>query len=306
MWPEIAEKAEMPKMSQSEKSAQQYGLVNKETGDIRTSNDKGSATLVNGEGGKNEMNFTDWKPWAYTAGGGALAYLLAKKLFDDDDDEDGKKKGFIGTILPYLAAVGGGLGGYALSGVGNEAGQNGEVAFKIGPDGKVQMPDKPMKGDALKYLSGGAAATGAAAGARGWASYWHREPARLRLDARKQYREMQNQARKAVAFSRAGDGIAADMARDASAAARIHGDHLSREAAAMASLRSRNTVWNNVRDFLGKKHRGIPRTKGSLWTAIASFLGAPVAYAIGDRMNDKYQAWKAVQKAFGTDKDVND
>lgn len=303
MWPEIAEKAKMPKMSQSEKSAQQYGLVNKETGDVRTSNDKGNATLVNGEGGKNELNFTDWKPWAYTAGGGALAYLLAKKLFDDDDDEDGKKKGFIGTILPYLAAVGGGLGGYALSGVGNEAGQNGEVAFKIGPDGKVQMPDKPMSGKWLNRTGLGAMALGTVPGVRAIAKWVDARPARLQASAAM---KLTGGATSDIASAR--EGIDRGLWSPSKTVEELAKKDLANADKILAARNGRMVPGNGLRwaEKLRRRVAGRGGMKGSVISALASILGGLGVNYVGDRMNDKYQAWKAVQKAFGMDKDVND
>ena len=184
------------------KQADDYVMVGKD-GQTRTSSELGDATLVDGGKGGEKAQFTDWKPWAYTAGGGALAYILAKKLFDDDDDDGkGKKKsGFLNSIIPYLAAVGGGLGGYAISGMGSgngEKGRAGEAAFKVDKDGNTVMPkDVPGGG---KYQGWGAAAGYAGAGAgtaKIVAKAMDRIPQRNRDAAARMIRDARNQGLRA-------------------------------------------------------------------------------------------------------------
>ena len=158
--------------------ADNFLIVNPEAGTKRTSGDAGSATILEpGKDGKSAPLGADgegsWKPWAFTAGGGALAYLLAKYLLGDDDDEkNGKKKSWFKKILPYLAAAGGAFGGYAFSQPPHgKNGAKGEYAFRIGDDGKVSGPgpdDTPSDGSVEKKVGVGSAGAATLTGLRGW------------------------------------------------------------------------------------------------------------------------------------------
>ena len=138
----------------------------------RTVTEPGEAKVLGTTSGT--ANFeSDWRPWAYSAGGALLSYLLADALTGGEErGKDGKKKekGWLKTIAPYLAAAGGALGGYALSGVGKgvgEKGQKGEYVIKKNDDGTISQVDMPSEGTAGYVAAGTLGAGAAGSGTRG-------------------------------------------------------------------------------------------------------------------------------------------
>ena len=150
--------------------ADEYVAFGKDT-PARTVTDVGDAKVLDTTKGTGDFS-SDWRPWAYSAGGALASYLLAKAFTGDDEvDKDGKKKkkGWLKALAPYLAAAGGALGGYALSGAGTggSKGRKGEFAIKKNDDGTVSKVDLPSDGTA-GYTAAGVLGTGAAAsGTRG-------------------------------------------------------------------------------------------------------------------------------------------
>lgn len=282
------------------KQADDYVMVGKD-GQTRTSSELGDATLVDGGKGGEKAQFTDWKPWAYTAGGGALAYILAKKLFDDDDDDGkGKKKsGFLNSIIPYLAAVGGGLGGYALSGMGSgngEKGRAGEAAFKVDKDGKTSVPKELPRGGNLERAT--AAATGVvgtALGTRALAHRYYTRADRMAADAIANYDNANMILRDAQSLRGTARSVAIDRAR----ALRILGDDLSRQSAVAHALNGKRTLIRDAIRWLG----GRPGMRGR---GPISLLSIPLTWAgisLGNAMDENRNAAIAVRKKLGLNVD---
>lgn len=106
----------------------------------------------------------DWRPWAYTGGGGLAGYLLAKALFDDDD----RNKSWVSKLLPYVAGGIGALGGYAMSkhasdsdfaAAARAAGYDANDVERVATvnNGQVEDVNKPGWGRTIGELGGGAA-----------------------------------------------------------------------------------------------------------------------------------------------------
>lgn len=239
---------------------------------------------------------SDWKQWAGVLGGGAGAYLLAKSLMGDDEiDENGKKKkkGFLKSIVPWLAAMAGGVGGsYLASGIASpvKPGKKGGVAVKVNDDGTVSLPDvKDMPTGTVPYYAAGASGAGAVGfGARGLANLWATKPERLIRSAF----DLQNEGfTRGVISNRfspdyphfVGPGIYARNRREGEDLLRRIGERLSEantirleRDAARTSANPLKKLWLNTREGAGRNLRRGLNWKGNFATAgsLAALSGA--------------------------------
>lgn len=166
---------------------QKYVVPNKD-GSLGARDSSGKLDVVNEGGGPIKMKpGSNWQPWAGMAGGGLAAYMLAKTLMGDDDDgKKGKKgKSFLRSIVPWLAAIAGGVGGHALvsdlSKMVAKGKPAGSAAAKVNEDGTVSLPDPAdMPTGKPLYAAAGATLAGSGLlGAKAWNNLRFRAPERL-------------------------------------------------------------------------------------------------------------------------------
>ena len=149
-----------------------YVIVDKDSGKLRIAKDPGNAEVLTPAKDAKKMTHSDWKPWAYSAGGGALAYLLADSIMGEETKKDKDESVWMRVLkksIPYAAGAAGALGGYALSKNAADEKKN-EIAREMNPDGSVSEPNMPT-GDVAKGIGWGAFAGAGAAGARA-AAMW--------------------------------------------------------------------------------------------------------------------------------------
>lgn len=152
--------------------AKKYVIVDKDSGKLRIANEPGEAKVLTPAKDAKKMTRSDWKPWAYSAGGGALAYLLADSIMGEETKNDKDESVWMRVLkksIPYAAGAAGALGGYALS----KKAAN-EIALEMNPDGSVSEPNMPT-GTAAKGLGWGAFAGAGVAGARAAALWRYRD-----------------------------------------------------------------------------------------------------------------------------------
>ena len=153
-----------------------YVIIDKDSGKLRIAKDPGEAKVLTPAKDAKKMIHSDWKPWAYSAGGGALAYLLADSIMGEEtkkDKDDSVWMRVLKKSIPYAAGAAGALGGYALSKKAADEKKN-EIALEMNPDGSVSEPNIPT-GAAAKGLGWGAFAGAGAAGARAAALWRYRD-----------------------------------------------------------------------------------------------------------------------------------
>lgn len=153
-----------------------YVIVDKDSGKLRIAKEPGEAEVLAPAKGAKKMIHSDWKPWAYSAGGGALAYLLADSIMGEETKKDKDESVWMRALkklIPYAAGAAGALGGYTLSKKAADEKKN-EIALEINPDGSVSEPNMPT-GTAAKGVGLGAFAGAGAAGLRAAALWRYRD-----------------------------------------------------------------------------------------------------------------------------------
>ena len=285
--------------------ADNFLIVNPDKGTTRTTGDAGSATVLEpSKDGKSVPlgadSTGDWKPWAFTAGGGALAYMLAKYLLDDDDDRKKGKKSWFKSVLPYLAAVGGALGGHALSQPARgKNGAKGEYAFRIGEDGNIVDPgDKnaPSDGTAAYSVAGAAGGASFLTGARN--RYKHRwnkiNEAEELAKILKNYKDMPE----IVERSWLPKQVVSDAIRKYNISEGEGKKYLER----LANLASKKYPGSGlsramIKNILG---RGGKLGRAGSWASfIIPTAIAPVAGAIGWHQDNEYSDWMKARRMAG-------
>ena len=153
-----------------------YVIIDKNSGKLRIAKEPGDAEVLTPAKDAKKMIHSDWKPWAYSAGGGALAYLLADSIIGEETKKDKDESVWMRVLkksIPYAAGAAGALGGYALSKNAADEKKN-EIALEMNPDGSVSEPNMPT-GDVAKGIGWGAFAGAGAAGARAAALWRYRD-----------------------------------------------------------------------------------------------------------------------------------
>ena len=264
---------------------QEWVIANPKSGTTRTTTDPGNAKIMGGGAGKSQQPL-NLSSLAYTAGGGALGYFLSKWLMgDDDDDEDGKKKngGLLKSIVPWLSAAAGALGGNVLSGsLSGSKGNSGEYAFRKNEDGSIDIPEKPSKGGTAHRVGNVALATSAVSGARSAANYVYNRPNILRD--------------KAARIGAIGTPASRTLARKLNSLA----DNID------AKRAGRNRFLRGAGRAIGGNLSKGPRWakalagwKGSLLSSIASLGLSGGAHWLGSEMNEERRDWLKAMESLG-------
>jgi len=139
----------------------QYMIIGQD-GNTSISDTLGNATLLStdpkGES-KEAPGANSWGQFAGMAGGGLLAYWLANKMFGQSEEErkKGKKTGLLRSLMPYLAAAGGAIGGHYLMSPVGEKPSSGDLAVELDENGKAKPVDmsKLPSGGTAKHVVGG-------------------------------------------------------------------------------------------------------------------------------------------------------
>lgn len=276
---------------------QKYVVPNKD-GSLGARGSSGKLDVVNEGGGPIKMKpGSNWQPWAGMAGGGLAAYMLAKTLMGDDDDgKKGKKgKSFLRSIVPWLAAIAGGVGGHALvsdlSKMVAKGKPAGSAAAKVNEDGTVSLPDPAdmPTGDALYTAAGITGGTGAGLLARGFANRWASRPQRL-LDAAAALDRQASLATTNPELSGRLQEIAKGL-RGASAT-----EAARRAAIRNGSGRLLDTSWLRAREAFGHNlnHgrrfvRGLANYKGNLALGASALASAPLLAWYGHARNSELE-----------------
>lgn len=264
---------------------QEWVIANPESGTTRTTTDPGSAKVMGGGAGKSSQPF-NLSSLAYTAGGGALGYFLSKWLMDDDEeDENGKKKegGLLKSLVPWLSAAAGALGGHVLSGaMSGNRGTSGEFAFRKNEDGSIDIPKKPRSGGTAHRVGNIALATSAVSGARSAANYVYNRPNILRDKATRIRAlgtpESRTLARKLESLANNIDAKRAGRNGFLRGTGRAFGGNLSKGPGWAKAL----TGW-----------------KGSLATTLASLGLSGGAHWLGSEMNEDRREWQRAMESLG-------
>lgn len=278
---------------------QKYVVPNKD-GSLGTRDSSGKLDVVNEGGGPIKMKpGSDWQPWAGMAGGGLAAYMLAKTLMGDDDDgKKGKKgKSFLRSIVPWLAAIAGGVGGHALvsdlSKMVAKGKPAGSAAAKVNEDGTVSLPDPAdMPTGAPLYTAAGiTGGTGIGLLARGFANRWATRPQRLNDAAN----TLAHQA--ARAYGRGNHTLSSTL-QQASGELRTAS---ATESARRLAIRNGSgglldTSWLRAREAFGHNlnhgHRfvkGLANYKGNLALGASALASAPLLAWYGHARNSKLE-----------------
>lgn len=269
-------------------------FVTNEDGSLSVRDSPGKLDVVNEGGGTIKLKpGSNWQPWAGMAGGGLAAYMLAKTLMGDDDDgKKGKKgKSFLRSIVPWLAAIAGGVGGHALvsdlSKMVAKGKPAGSAAAKVNEDGTVSLPDPASMstGASLYTAAGITGGTGVGLFARGLANRWVSRPRRLLAAAT----ALESQAER----SASGD-IFRQIAKDLRDASNV--ETARRAAIRNGSGRLLDTPWLRAREAFGRNlnHgrrfvKGLANYKGNLALGASALASAPLLAWYGHARNSKLE-----------------